>query len=115
MHRVIDTTHIDHDPAIISYCNNDNHSLPMSSPVRWEHPPQSTIPVPQDWPKQPKPMKEIAVSPCRILEMDKEDETELEKSEADVKNISNSAWGKCWEYVTQKKDMGIQWGAKPFQ
>jgi len=105
--RVIDASHVDRDPAVISYRNNDNRGLPMPSPARREHPPQSTIPVPQDWPKQPEPMKEIAVSPRQILEMDEEDETEPGKSEADVKNVGNSAWGKCWEYVTQKKDMGV--------
>jgi len=39
--------------------------------------------------------------------MDDEGEEEPGKSEADVENVSNSAWGKCWEYVAQKQDMGV--------
>jgi len=39
--------------------------------------------------------------------MDEEDEAEPGKSEADIENVGNSTWGKCWEYVAQKQDMGV--------
>jgi len=38
-------------------------------------------------------MKEIVVSPCQVLEMDKEDETELRKSEANMKTLATQHGG----------------------